>query len=125
MNTYKLPWPPTINTYWRSVVVGGRVRVLLSRAGREYKKAVARESSMFVDCMMSSSDRRLVVAIILHPPDRRPWDIDNRVKPVLDSLNGIAWADDSQIDELSVIRGCVWGGRGHAIVFVESTKQGE
>ena len=32
-----LPWPPTVNTYWR--VFNGRS--ILSEKGREYRKAVA------------------------------------------------------------------------------------
>lgn len=31
-------------------------------------------------------------------------DIDNLAKAVLDGLNGIAWADDSQIERLSVMK---------------------
>jgi crossover junction endodeoxyribonuclease RusA len=32
-----LPWPPTVNTYWRNF----NGRVLISAKGREYRKAVA------------------------------------------------------------------------------------
>ena len=36
----ELPFPPSVNRYWRHVGMGGGVRVLLSREGRRYKAAV-------------------------------------------------------------------------------------
>lgn len=35
--------------------------------------------------------------------DRRKADWDNAVKTVCDALNGIAWTDDSQVDEAHVV----------------------
>ena len=32
-----MPWPPSVNSYWRSIVIGGSPRVLISRAGRQYR----------------------------------------------------------------------------------------
>ena len=32
-----LPWPPTVNTYWRNF----NGRTIISAKGREYRKAVA------------------------------------------------------------------------------------
>jgi crossover junction endodeoxyribonuclease RusA len=40
--------------------------------------------------------------IKLYPPDRRKRDIDNMLKSLLDSLIGIAYDDDSQIQCLAV-----------------------
>ena len=47
---------------------------------------------------------RLSVRIILTPGDRRQWDIDNRSKAVLDALEGTWFANDHQVDELSIVR---------------------
>lgn len=43
------------------------------------------------------------VHIFVYRP-RRIGDLDNVSKVVLDSLNGLAWEDDSQIDRLSLRR---------------------
>lgn len=37
--TYTLPWPPSVNHYWRRVLIGGKPRTLLSKEGREFKQA--------------------------------------------------------------------------------------
>lgn len=51
------------------------------------------------------------LAIVVYEDPRRPQqrgDLDNYVKTVSDALNGIAWADDVQIESLAgtVRRGC-------------------
>ncbi len=57
---------------------------------------------------------RLAVRIAVHPPDRRTHDLDNLLKAVLDGLAySRVYQDDSQIDDLRVLRrevhrpGCV------------------
>lgn len=47
---------------------------------------------------------RLAVAIDFAVPDRRRSDIDNLAKGVLDAGNGVLWADDSQIAQLTLRR---------------------
>ena len=42
--------------------------------------------------------------VVLWMPDRRRRDVDNCAKSICDGLNGIAWADDSQVSELTVVR---------------------
>jgi Holliday junction resolvase RusA-like endonuclease len=45
------------------------------------------------------------MTITLYEPDKRHRDIGNYVKMIADSLIGSAYVDDSQIDELLVLRG--------------------
>lgn len=60
---------------------------------------------------------RLRVEISVTPPDRRRRDLDNLLKAVLDSMQAAAvYYDDSQIDELLVIRRPVRKGEGELIV---------
>ena len=33
-----LPLPPSVNAYWRSIILKGAVRVLVSKEGRAFKK---------------------------------------------------------------------------------------
>ena len=91
-----LPWPPSINHYWRHV---GR-RVLISREGRTFRRNV---------CALLGgggprkppADGRIALCMDAFPPDRRRRDLDNIAKPVLDALEhaGI-YLDDGQIDLL-------------------------
>ena len=112
MLNYDLPWPPSANTHWRSVTIGGRARVLLSAAGREYRIAVGK----IVEPHLLGG--RLRVSIWLYPPNKRKIDIDNRIKPLFDSLTvAEVWADDEIVDELHVYRREVIKG-GRALVEI-------
>ncbi|EPR42707.1 endodeoxyribonuclease RusA [Desulfovibrio sp. X2] len=102
-----LPWPPSVNHYWRRVVMGGRVATLISKAGREYKKAVAVEvgKRLPAHCRLAG---RLAVEVVLVAPDRRARDIDNSLKALLDAMTEAGvWHDDSQIDQITLVRGPV------------------
>lgn len=97
-----LPWPPSANTIWRTVLVGKFPRVLLSKAGRRYR------SDVEVAVLAQGRGRvegPLAIEIVLFPPDRRRSDIDNRVKPVLDALQHAGvYADDYSVVRLAVER---------------------
>lgn len=112
MITVTIPYPPSLNTYWRNV--GGRT--LLSKKGRLYKTAVNRAVSWAKANKGLSC--RLDVSIMLYPTDRRKRDIDNSCKAILDGLQSAGvYVDDSQIDRLLVERGPIEKG-GVAIVTV-------
>ena len=63
---------------------------------------------------------RLAMAIELYPPDKRRRDIDNVLKATLDALqHGGAYADDCQIDYLTISRSgsaVTKGGRMRVII---------
>ena len=64
---------------------------------------------------------RLSVDIRLHPPNRRKFDIDNRIKPLLDAMAvpfGCAYDDDEAIDRLLITRHDIIKG-GLAIVTIK------
>jgi Holliday junction resolvase RusA-like endonuclease len=102
----KLPYPPSVNHYWRRV----GARTLISRGGRAFRKTVC--SILAADGVRPLAGP-LFVEILVHPPDRRRRDIDNVQKALLDAMqHGGAYADDSQIMRLSIERGePVAGGR--------------
>lgn len=108
--TFDLPWPPSVNHVWRSVVIGRRPRVLLSKDGRRYREDVAL-------CVIAQRGRRLdgplEVEITLYPPNRLRCDTDNRIKPVLDALQRAGvFEDDYAVVRLVVERKQpVQGGR--------------
>ena len=77
----------------------------LSVRGRKFKKDVA---ALLKEKLLHDEGiaNRIKVRIELCPPNKRKIDIDNRIKPILDSLqHGGLFLDDEQIDEIVVIRG--------------------
>lgn len=98
-----LPFPPSLNTYYRSLRKGPLAgRVLISEKGRDYRSVVdiaARRANAFVG-------GRIKVEIVAHPPDKRARDLDNLFKSVLDALqHAKVIENDSQVDDLSIRRG--------------------
>jgi len=116
-----LPWPPSTNTIWRSLRSGPMAgRVLLSKAGREYRKSVHAAVTAQIGAR-GAFGGPVRVAIHLHPSTRHRLDLDNRIKAVLDALTHAAvWCDDSQVDVLIVSRGEVRPNAGCALVEVEA-----
>jgi crossover junction endodeoxyribonuclease RusA len=100
-----LPFPPTVNTYWRHV----GSRVLISKAGREYREAVARLAQ--AEKWPRYGSARVSVHIEAWMPDKRRRDLDNLLKSLLDSLTHAGvWDDDSQIDGIAIWRAPAVGG---------------
>jgi crossover junction endodeoxyribonuclease RusA len=113
MITLTLPFPPSVNGYWRNI----NGRTLISAKGRAYKNAVARLVQWNHAAKQLQS--RLEVLVILLPPDRRKRDIDNSMKALLDSMQAAGvYLDDSQIDRLVIERGDVEKG-GAVIVTIK------
>lgn len=109
--TIELPWPPSINHYYRRV----GTRTLISRAGREFRRRVAR---ILATRRLSPALGRLAVTVEAYPPDRRKRDADNLLKSLLDALqHGGAFPDDSRIVWLLMYRAEVMRG-GRVIVRI-------
>ena len=92
---FELPWPPSVNRYYRHV----GPRVLISREGRRFRRmCVSRLAGQF---------RKLAGKVSLvgefYPPDSRRRDLDNVLKCTLDSLvHAGLMADDSQIKRIDI-----------------------
>jgi Holliday junction resolvase RusA-like endonuclease len=112
MITLELPYPPTINRYYRHV----GFRTLISREGRAYRQAVC---AILRRAGIQPLEGTLAVGIDLYPPDRRTRDADNAQKALCDALqHGGVFRDDSQIKKLlTIMRDQVFPG-GKAIVAV-------
>ena len=98
-----LPYPPSVNRYWRAI---GRGRVIISREGRDYRRKVG---YVIIDSregeLPEPTTERLAVTIKAYMPDRRRRDLDNILKATLDALqNGGMFKDDEQIDDLRITR---------------------
>lgn len=105
-----LPWPPSMNTYWRHVTKGALAgRTLISQDGRDYRAAVA--GAVLQQGRPRIGDARCAIDIEVRMPDRRRRDLDNLPKAILDSLTHAGlWCDDSQVDDLRVWRSDRAGG---------------
>ncbi len=94
-----LPYPPTVNTYYTIA----RGRKILSTKGRSYKKQAL--LSMMEQNVPKGRDGVYAVMIHMMPPDNRKRDVDNIIKPLLDSLVEYgALPDDSMVFDLRVQR---------------------
>lgn len=125
--TFTLPYPPSLNSIWRSILVRFtpknpkaipyRVKVLLSEEGRNYRRAV-------LSCVQNLGQprtppgARLQLELIVSPPDLRKRDLSNIPKALEDALtHAKVWADDSLIDVLIVRRAPVFPG-GRVVVQI-------
>jgi len=77
-----LPFPPSVNTYWRNTRKG----VLISASGRCFR-------SNALACVIEQLKRRpapitvnVEVSVLLFPPDKRQRELDNYLKALLYSL---------------------------------------
>lgn len=94
----ELPYPPSVNHYYRRV----GPRTLISREGRAYREAVC---AILAGLGIRPLAGPLAVRIELYPPDQRRRDCDNAMKALLDALqHGGAYLDDGQIADLRIRR---------------------
>lgn len=99
-----LPWPPSINHYWRRV--GNKT--LISAAGRAYREHVVLLVRME---RLKPFTGPIRLEAVFHQPDKRRRDLDNLPKAMLDALQHAGlYGDDSQIQHLDLRFGC--GKRG-------------
>lgn len=113
----ELPFPPSVNHYWRSVRIGNATRTLISAAGRDFRQQVTQTVMAERKALRIGSG--VAVSVTLHAPDNRRRDLDNfGGKALLDALTHAGvWLDDSQVRRLSM----EWGENvrcGKAVVQI-------
>ena len=94
-----LPFPPTVNTYWRFTKTG----VLISASGRLYRANTIASVFEQLKRIPKPMTEPVEITLKLSPPDKRRRDLDNYLKAIFDSLThaGI-WEDDSQIKHMDI-----------------------
>jgi len=98
---FTLPWPPSVNV-WTRVFKG---RKILTKRGREYRKAVA-QAMEALKLTQESIQEPLSVSLVLNPPSLRRYDIDNFTKSLFDALTHCGfWSDDEQVVRLLIEKG--------------------
>lgn len=90
-----LPLPPSVNRMYRAV----RGRVLLSAQGRQYKEACALAAVAQIGTDPMEGPLKLRADFYMNR-----GDLDNRAKALMDSLQGSAYFNDSQIAEIHAVR---------------------
>lgn len=106
MISLELPYPPSVNGYYRSPTKGPLAgRTLISEKGRAYRRAIAEMVATIPVGLAKAPEGRLAMFVRLYPPDRRRRDIDNPNKALLDALmHAGVIEDDSLIDLLTIER---------------------
>lgn len=94
--TATLPYPPSANNLYATV----RGRRVLTAQGRRFKATAATTA---LAAGMRPMTGEVQVRIDVYRP-RRAGDLDNTLKSILDSLKGVAWADDSQVKRIDAER---------------------
>lgn len=89
-----LPLPPTANSYYRRV---GH-KVLISRKGRAFKQ---RCGMLTAGQVRQPLEGPIEVTATIYMA-RKGCDLDNRIKPLLDGMEGWAFVDDRQVVRLDV-----------------------
>ena len=93
----ELPWPPSINHYYRYL----NRRVVISGKGRDFRNDVF---DIIAEMDIKPITGPVGISIQIAPPDKRRRDIDNIQKPLLDALEHAekVFENDSQIVSLMI-----------------------
>lgn len=117
MNRLLLPYPISANRYFRNM----NGRMVTSKEASAYKKEAA-QLAMIERCKPLQG--QVSVSLYLHPKlttkgkaSETRLDLDNCVKVALDSMNGIAYADDKQITRLFAEIGEPMPGGGLTVLW--------
>ena len=92
MTRHSFPLPPSSNRYWRNF----RGRMVISAEAVDYKTTVR----MLANCDQVTQLAGPVAVTVWVYRERRSGDLDNRLKILLDALQGVFYANDSQVREL-------------------------
>lgn len=108
-----LPWPPTVNTYWRR----RGARYFIAKPGVAFRKRVGEIA------MTKGIGQPLTGPVLVrlqgNPPDRRKRDLDNILKAVFDSLRHAGvYVDDAQVSRIEAEKLDPMKG-GRLVVMVE------
>lgn len=119
-----LPFPPSVNTYWRAPNSGPlKGRHLISQKGRAFQSAACAAIIEQLRKLPKPSAELAAVEITLYPPDQHCRDIDNYNKALFDALTHAGvWEDDSQVKRMLV----EWGPvvpKGKVVITINRYQQ--
>ncbi len=110
-----LPYPPSANRYWRTF----RGRHVRSADAVQYRGEVMSRANLYGLHLLFCPVR---VRVTLHPKltakgiaSRTRIDLDNCCKVVLDALQGVAYDNDKQIEDLHLVLGSAMSDGGLSV----------
>ena len=110
-----LPFPPTSNHMWG---FAGK-RKYLKKEAHEFRRIV-QEAAVEAQAKISG---RIAIFVALYAPTKRKYDLDNRIKALLDALEHAGvFLNDEQIDFIWIVRRPVVKGGMCKVVLVEHDK---
>lgn len=92
--SFTVPYPPSVNSMYEQI---GRHRKL-SEKGKAFKTVVG---LLLAGCQKFDGD--VCVSVWIYRP-RLIGDLDNRLKALLDSMTGIVYDDDQQVQQIHAVR---------------------
>ena len=114
--TLRLPWPPSINSYYINTRGGQKFIGAKGKAFREIVVEALRE----IPESSGTLATRLHIVVECYVPDRRKRDLDNILKSLLDAMTHAGvYEDDCLIDDLRVVR-CEKTKGGAVVVHVST-----
>ncbi|MCX8597590.1 MULTISPECIES: RusA family crossover junction endodeoxyribonuclease [unclassified Gilliamella] len=115
-----LPYPPSVNNYWRM----SHGRFYIDQKGVDFRNAV---QSIVLQARANNKVRgRLKAEIFAIMPDRRVRDLDNLNKAILDSLTySQVIEDDKHIDDLRIVRAGYEKNNGRIEIYISELIEGE
>ena len=96
MTTLILPYPPTVNHMYRR----SRGHLSLTPEALAFRHAV--RMIAMVQGVTPVSGPVAVFLDVYRP--RRRGDLDNILKATIDALNGVAYLDDQQVEQITAVR---------------------
>lgn len=94
-------------------------RIYVTQEGKEYVSKIREGVKLSLGDSMKVLEGDLELYIMLKMGRKRKMDVDNCLKPLLDSLEGLLYKDDSQIRRL-----CVEKSFGHEDETIELLLKG-
>lgn len=111
-----LPFPPSVNGYWRATSTGMKI----SASGRSFRINAFAAVMEQLKRAPQPITVNVEVNVLLFPPDKRHRDLDNYLKALFDSLTHAGvWGDDKQIKRFAVEWGPVTKGGKSEVVISE------
>lgn len=107
-----LPFPPSVNGYWRSPNKGSsRGRTLVSERGRAFQTEAIAQVMEQLRRQPKPISADISVAVVFYPPTKARRDLDNFFKALFDAMTQAGvWLDDSQIKHIDAKWGAVIKG---------------
>ena len=108
-----LPWPPSANAYWRV----GNNRVYVSRKAKEYKAQV--QGIFLAEKLRRRQGPVSLGLVITFPKDKRTAtrDLDNCIKVLTDSVEGLAFENDNLIRIIMARKDGI-SGKGGVMAYI-------